>query len=72
MLVNQRHPLRDKTALARALHDKAISLLLHEKGYLNSELDQSLERSRVILDSPFVRDAHIVTGGKKTHDVIVV
>jgi hypothetical protein len=61
------HPLRGKAL------DPVLRMLfecLYERGYLDSEIDQGLERSAAMLSSPFVGAVHM-TGGKKTHDAIV-
>jgi hypothetical protein len=61
------HPLRGKAL------DPVLRMLfecLYEKGYLDSEIDQGLERSNAMLSSPLVGAVHM-TGGKKTHDAIV-
>jgi hypothetical protein len=61
------HPLRGKAL------DPVLRMLfecLYERGYLDSEMDQGLERSAAIVSSPFV-GAVQMTGGKKTHDAIV-
>jgi hypothetical protein len=61
------HPLRGEAL------DPVLRMLfecLYEEGYLDSEMDQGLERSAAIVSSPFV-GAVQMTGGKKTHDAIV-
>lgn len=61
------HPLRGKGL------DPVLRMLfkcLYERGYLDSEMDQGLERSAAMLSSPLVGAVHM-TGGKNTHDAIV-
>lgn len=61
------HPLRGE--ILDPLLRKLMSPL-YERGYLESELDHSIERTSAILYSPYVGAVHM-TGGKKTHDAIV-
>ena len=61
------HPLRGEAL------DPVLRMLfecLYERGYMDSEMDQGLERSAAILSSPLVGAVHI-TGGKASHDAIV-
>jgi hypothetical protein len=61
------HPLRG-VALDPIL--RMVCECLYDKGYLDSEMDQGLERSAAMLRSPLVGAVHM-TGGKVSHDAIV-
>lgn len=61
------HPIRGKSL--DPLVQKIFAPLI-EKGYFQSEVDMGAERSAEIVYSPHVSTVHL-TGGKKTHDLIV-